>query len=170
MSRSNILRFFLPFSATVFSYLPFDRRTHRQLLGFLYLTQCMVKDMSHSKWFMHEKVLRRVMSRIIRLFGDDELLFVLQSLNKCKAHNHIALTSALCGTLPKQSTMLEKVCFSSDRWWKPALSRVSKHNSKESPEFLEMKKLDRNEATVSQNLSVIMENPVISLASTGSAQ
>ena len=100
MSRSNILRFFLPFSATVFSYLPFDRRTHRQLLGFLYLTQCMVKDMSHSKWFMHEKVLRRVMSRIIRLFGDDELLFVLQSLNKCKAHNHIALTSALCGTLP----------------------------------------------------------------------
>ena len=103
MLRSNILQFLLPFFITVFSYLPFDHRSRRQLLGFLHLSRCMVKHMPpHSiQRIMHEKVLRRVMSRIIRLFGDDELLFVLKKLNRSDPHNLRALTAALCGENPR---------------------------------------------------------------------
>jgi len=100
-NRNSILpNFFSLFLVTVSSYLPSVPSLRRQLLGFLYLTRCMVKDMSHSKRIMHEKVLSRVMSRIIRLFGDDELLFILKNLNRSSAHNLSALTAALCGENP----------------------------------------------------------------------
>ena len=56
--------------------------------------------MPHSKRFMYEKVLHRVMSRIIRVFGNDELLIILERLNHVEQHNLRALTSALSGTLP----------------------------------------------------------------------
>jgi hypothetical protein len=62
----------------------------------------MVKHMPpHSiQRIMHKKVLQRVMSCVIRHFGDDKLMFILKSLNKSEPHNFRALTAALCGENP----------------------------------------------------------------------
>lgn len=102
----SILPIFLPFLATVLSYLPIEHRSRRQLICCLNITTWLVMriTMPYSTKRVQDKmlciVLRRVMSRVLHLFGDDEILGVLMRLNKSGPHNIRALRSVLCGTLP----------------------------------------------------------------------
>jgi len=91
---------FLPFLVTVLSYLPLEHSSRSQLLC-LQLIRCLVTRITMPYFTktasnISQMVFRRVMTRVLQLFGDDEIKSILMVLNKSGPHNIRALRSVLC--------------------------------------------------------------------------